>query len=330
MDATALLGHKDAVVGIDYDPINRLLLSSSEDSTLRIWDLRSNKAVRLLKVNGSADDNMGLCKFGETSVLAACGSTLHSFDIRNPSQIVLSSPDLSTALDDEINDFDVSAVHGLIAVPTDSGCFTILDQSLEPLVTSNIKKSHDDFCTVVRWMPDGKGLVAGGQDYCFSIWGYDGRDTATFRKKSRVEEFLHDSDDSNPGLIVNPPFVTGMEIVSDGLSCNVAVALGNGSVFTLEGSSDSLNTRKARFSKELHASSVACVAWMGDCGVQRARLWSAGTDRTLLLSRAWAEEADPEIRIQLQSKPNALKNIGSDSVAVSATDDNIYLYTVRY
>lgn len=332
MDATALLGHRDAVVGLDYDSSRRLLLSSSEDNSLRLWDLRTNKAARLVKVSAGVEESVGLCKFmkGETSVVAACGSTLLSFDMRNSAQIVVSSPNLSVKLDEEINDFDVSPYHGLIAVPTDSGCFTILDDSLQPLVVSNIRKSHQDFCTVARWMPDGKSLLTGGQDYSIGIWGYDGRDTATFRKKSRVEEFFRDPEDSNPGLIVNPPFVTGMEIVSDGLSCNAAVALGNGSVFTLEGSSDSINTRQARFSKELHASSVACVAWMTDCGVQRARLWSAGTDRTLLLSRAWTDDADPEVRIQLQAKPNALKTIDSSSVAVSATDGNIYIYTVRY
>jgi WD40 repeat protein len=188
--------------------------------------MRINKPVRLVKLKGDSD--VGLCKFTnsrDNGVLIATGSSLSLFDLRNTNQIVLSSPSLTSIADGEINDFDVASSHGFIAVPTDTGTLTILDESLKQIATSPATKSHDNICSVVRWLPDGKGLVSGGQDYSIASWSFDG--SLVSRKRSRVEEFLSPNEIESPGTTFNPPFVSGIDLLVDGLSSSLAVSLGN-------------------------------------------------------------------------------------------------------
>lgn len=46
-----LVGHQDIITGLDYSPKMNLLASCSQDGTVKLWDLRSNKAeVQTLKL----------------------------------------------------------------------------------------------------------------------------------------------------------------------------------------------------------------------------------------------------------------------------------------
>lgn len=66
------------------------LLSASEDGTARIWDLKTNKGIVLLKQTDNKE--IQRAKFAETLaypiVITAAGDSLNVFDLRKPSLIL--------------------------------------------------------------------------------------------------------------------------------------------------------------------------------------------------------------------------------------------------
>jgi WD40 repeat protein len=125
------------------------LLSASNDGTARIWDLRTNKGVCLLKATEKgevATAKAGLFKSAPFLAVTAINSKLNFFDLRKPS-LVLKEFGNSCNLD-EINDVDmISLDKGGIRVAScdDSGATVITDfsESLEPTFVKSLEDKHD-------------------------------------------------------------------------------------------------------------------------------------------------------------------------------------------
>ena len=88
---------------VDCSVVPEGLLSASEDGTARIWDLRTNKGVVLLKPEGSTTKEIQRASFGEQMdypiVATATDDTLCFFDLRKPSLILRST---QIELDEEL------------------------------------------------------------------------------------------------------------------------------------------------------------------------------------------------------------------------------------
>ena len=88
---------------VDCSVVPEGLLSASEDGTARIWDLRTNKGVVLLKPEGSTTKEIQRASFGEQMdypiVATATDDTLCFFDLRKPSLILRST---QIGLDEEL------------------------------------------------------------------------------------------------------------------------------------------------------------------------------------------------------------------------------------
>ena len=95
----SLLGHKGSVESLELTTglsiVPDGLLSASEDGTARIWDLRTNKGVVLLKPEGASTNEIQRAAFGANCdypiVATASGETLSFFDLRKPSLILKST-----------------------------------------------------------------------------------------------------------------------------------------------------------------------------------------------------------------------------------------------
>jgi len=107
---------------------NNLLASGSEDSTIRIWDITSQKSVRRLTdpsfYPSHPIENISL---HETSIFASTSSSIYEFDIRNPSAILLSSSLSQLQLPFDLSSLNQSTNH--ILVSTDDGEILLLDKS---------------------------------------------------------------------------------------------------------------------------------------------------------------------------------------------------------
>lgn len=273
-------------------------LSSSEDGTLRVWDLRSRRGVRAIvppQPAGSAAPcgTFGSCAFGNpadpfTSVLVASGPELFAFDLRGSAIVSRAPPTLSAQLADDINDFAVSPDGGLVAVPCDDGSVELL--SLSDLQRQRtLRGGHQNICSAARYRASGGELVTGGFDQRLLLW-----DPANgkLRAKHDARELFpaEESDEQpNPNQLVNPPFVLGL--AADGISDSVAVALGDGAVLVLLGGQRQQRRETPWVVPQAHAAATDGVTWLGSGS---SLLASAGRDRAL---RLWAVEgASPSSR----------------------------------
>lgn len=161
----------------------------SEDSTVRLWDLRAAKATRCIRsafseqpVTSVAWSRSCSGTEGSSTLYAAAGSSVHAFDLRVDG-IVLSTATQSCSFNtDEINQIDVHAdTYGsdVIAAADDSGAVCVISglatSDCEPSLMKVLRK-HTMFAYTVAFRPGhirGLELVSGGFDcmmYNWCVW----------------------------------------------------------------------------------------------------------------------------------------------------------------
>lgn len=84
---TLLRGHSDQVLSIASSPVSpSLVASSSADGTVRLWDLRQGRAVRLFRSESTAD--MQNIIFRQDSLLVSNGDNILAYDMGGTGVIV--------------------------------------------------------------------------------------------------------------------------------------------------------------------------------------------------------------------------------------------------
>ena len=321
MQGFALQGHQDASIGLDSYSSSSSLLSSSEDGTARIWDLRTLKAARLIKVPGGKDNGVGLCRFTPSGgVILSSSNQLMKFDLRGSDSILISKPAELVLLDDEINSFDICKSTGRILVPTDSGSLTVLDESLNIINSSAEHRNHSSICNVARWMPDGRSAISGGHDYSISQW-YEKDGKSLAGKKSTNVNLFSEPDGDGP-MVANPPFVNTLELAESPSMGKLVIGLGNGSVVVVDAGEDRLSYRNPTLFAFRHSLSVSGLSW---AKYSTCLFWSVGADSVLNLNSIM-NAANPSVCISLPSKPNDVHVVDNNTVAVSSVDGAVYLY----
>ena len=139
---TSFSGHKDSVTCVEYSPSLSLLASSSDDSSVRLWDARAARCcVRC--ITGCFDKNpVQLVAWAPpqgpmpNSLFAACGRDVLAFDLRASEGLLLRTASLALAdvcSPGEDGDDEISSLHvqpkggGLIAAADDSGAVQLLE-----------------------------------------------------------------------------------------------------------------------------------------------------------------------------------------------------------
>lgn len=120
-----LTGHEQAVTNIDVHPRDETIISSSRDSTFRVWDPR--KATTALTVshghNGSVTSAM-FSPVGNYVVSSSHDRTVKVWDLK-----FMKAPVTVIRTGANVSKISVSSYAGMIAAPLDNGEIRIYDLS---------------------------------------------------------------------------------------------------------------------------------------------------------------------------------------------------------
>ncbi|KAK9712083.1 hypothetical protein K7432_007373 [Basidiobolus ranarum] len=258
---TLLKGHKDSVLCLDISDTvlneRSLLATGSEDSTARIWDLRTNKAVWGFK---DFEDAVTSVKFASDKCpyqfFVSSGVKVHGYDLRNVESPIMTTPSITyEANEDEINQIAINEKSTLLATCDDNGEVKVIDISTQKLV-KRFRQSHNNIAMSVSFRAKKPWEVfSGGLDNQLIQWD--------FSRGSPIQVFdmSEDIDQQQANQLVNPPFVNSISISSDGKV--VASGLGDGTIQILAAGAKSGSRGKNSWNKGRlyggHSYSVAQV-----------------------------------------------------------------------
>ncbi|BBN09939.1 WD repeat-containing protein 53 [Marchantia polymorpha subsp. ruderalis] len=201
------------------------VISSSEDGSVRVFDLRSKGCVVTLNIS-SGDAVTSIClKNGDSSQLyCAAGNTVHSFDIRlGSSGRELQKYDHNT---DEINQVALNRNATYMAAADDSGEIKIIDLNNNKLYKT-LRGVHTNICSAVQFHPQKPWeVISGGLDSKIVKW-----DISKGRQLKIVDPDILSSN--SVGQMCNPPFVHALATHGDSsgeMGRLLAVARGDGAV----------------------------------------------------------------------------------------------------
>ena len=226
-------GHRASINCIDGTTIARSLIATgSEDKTVRIWDIRADRAIKC--ITKCFKSSVEAVKFGisdDYTIYAASDRVLFSFDLRTDG-IVVKSPIMiaRNAATDDINCLDMSSDGNFIAVADDAGVITIVNSRL--LAANNPKRlnGHTSIVNAVAFSPiNNCELMSGGFDYILNSWNLEtstrvGNPAAS----SNLSKLGNEVNDGVSARSINPPFIQDISYMCDGRA--LALALGDGSV----------------------------------------------------------------------------------------------------
>lgn len=158
-----LIGHTQPVFGLNFSKDNRYLLSSSSDSTVRLWSMDTKEAISIYRGHSFPVWNAKFSPLGHYFASASCDRTarLWSTDYTHPLRVFAGHlGDVNTV------DFHPNSNYIL----TGSGDKTLRFWELHTgecvrIFTGHLSGIH---CTVVS--PDGKHAISGGEDRDIMIW----------------------------------------------------------------------------------------------------------------------------------------------------------------
>ena len=316
----SLKGHKGPVVSlVEFDKASTVL-SSSEDRTVRLWDIREkNSCVRLIRIpptSGSA----GFAKSAGQLVVVSSGNRIFGYDLRADSRVILGESRFESTLsniEEDINDFDLS--DKTIAAPTDEGFVRLI--ALETFSETGRVAAHENIASVARFLPSGVQIASGGYDCKVAVSKVDG-DSLRTDKGFLVSSLIPEEDDYEEVHSINPPFVTSMQVSRK--NDQVAIGAGDGTVVVLDlhrGGSRIDSRRIAWGGARIHSVSVSSIDW-ADNGDS---IWSVGNDSVLLRM----DQVRLQVRYDLGFKPNSVLNLGGSRVAVGGLQQDIEIIDFR-
>lgn len=224
-------GHKACINCIDGTTLNRnLIASGSEDESVRIWDIRADRAVKCIgKCFGSSVEAVKFSIANDDTIYAASGKSLYEFDLRYEG-VLIQSPlavvENKTA--DEINALAVSLSGKYLAISDDAGIITVFDNEKLNAHRPKRLRGHNCLVNAIAFSPiDPHRLASGGFDYQLLNWDITAPGN-TFTAMVNIAKLGNNDFDEFTAKSVNPPFVQSLSYVCDGVG--IAVALGDGSV----------------------------------------------------------------------------------------------------
>jgi WD40 repeat protein len=223
-----LTGHKNSVVSVSYDSESGSLLSSSDDGSVRLWDIRTkNASVRLYRIPHN-DGDVGTCRKIGKLVTVCRGDSLFGFDMRSTESVIVATPSWTykcSNSDDDINDYGVSPCGSSLAIPTDNGDIEVLSLSTFQR-EHTFANAHSNIASVARYLPNRNNIVSAGYD-CY-INNYKVEDTiCKMDKKVAVGSLipLGEEETGSSNQSVNPPFGACLEVSTPDSDNNSQIAL---------------------------------------------------------------------------------------------------------
>ena len=231
-------GHKGSVLDItSFENDSSTIVTSSEDKTLRLWDLRTGKTRQC--ITGFGADPVNIVKYAPNDPHQLFGMTddaIVTFDLRREGLLVRDShstlyshtqPTTTPNDMEEVCELSSFAVHPkeslhLLAVGDDEGTVTVVN-SKSGEVTKRLSRTHSNVIGAVTFQPNSHNyLCSGGFDSLFCCW-----DCSRGRVCGEVINFSQRQPEQEQQM-ANPPFVHDLLYREGGRQ--VVVALGDGSL----------------------------------------------------------------------------------------------------
>jgi len=220
-----LSGHRGPITCADCADtvVGSLLATGSEDKTIRLWDLRSDRAWKSISNTSLFQQEIGSILVHENYVYCSNSTSLYVFDIRNE-LLVIKQPSqvYENMASDDINSISLNANNNILAVSDDHGTISLIER-----FTSNgiqkLQGLHTSIAGSIAFHPSiPTEIISGGFDCLLGLW-----DLQTRRVKCRTN-FSTVIGTTSGQQFLNPPFVHAVSYICNGhLICS---ALGDGSV----------------------------------------------------------------------------------------------------
>lgn len=247
-----LSGHKKDINCLDtkYNDSN-LLVSGSDDETIRLWDLRTNKTQKcFLRCFNAPIESTRFGFKNDYSLYAASHQQIYTFDIRM-GEVLITTPigklDLAVDdLNDEINAMELHPKQDFLAVSDDSGAVTVfpLDFTNTPILVNEagvrfkkLTRKHTSVVGALSFRPKSqREIISGGFDCQSCLWDFSrGRplNSVLFTTgASSTSPETQQPTSISPMNIINPPFVHAIGFTGSGRE--IVCALGDGSLRLLQ------------------------------------------------------------------------------------------------
>jgi WD40 repeat protein len=224
-----LKGHKECLNCVDSTTSSRnLIATGSDDKSVRLWDIRTNKAIKC--VVQCFESPVEAVKFSVSEdhlLYAASSNSLFTFDLRKDG-IIMKSPTsvITDAATDEINTIAVNLSGDFVAVGDDSGIATILETNNLKAYKPKRLNGHNSLVNAMAFSPvNPNSFVTGGFDCLLSTWDLDNPNGP---KSSVNMSKLGNEKNESTMKNINPPFVQNLSYIFQAMA--IVVALGDGSV----------------------------------------------------------------------------------------------------
>ncbi|MCY4403874.1 MAG: WD40 repeat domain-containing protein [Candidatus Poribacteria bacterium] len=200
---TAVLsGHSDRIRVLAYAPDCRTLASSSEDSTLRLWDINSSNEIatilgessNLVNVLASSPDGVPLTAWNEETARLLSNTTADPSRIRSLTFSNDGKTVVSGSVDGKIRIWEIETGRQLSSFSAHDGLVLALSFSpngkllasggsdtavrlweLESKHLLATFTAHSDSVYILAFSPDGEILVSGGRDPEIRLWNVAAR-----------------------------------------------------------------------------------------------------------------------------------------------------------
>lgn len=229
MEQRELKGHRSAVNCLDCPSSSgrQLLISGSEDRTVRVWDIATSKSVKCFHGCFAGDiEAVSLSRKDENIVFVVTTETAYSFDMRK--DCVLDSVPFSSCNHrfEDISAVAFSPKDNVIAVADNSECIHLIHlDSLCGFINEGVRKLrqvHRNNIGALAFSERKKEVISGGYDFLLCKWDVD-----LLKPSKRIEvESLSNIESSKQTL--NPPFITGIQYIPG--QPVLATTFGDGSV----------------------------------------------------------------------------------------------------
>ncbi len=286
----SLAGHKDSVncvVGRAGD--GAWLASGSDDESVRVWDLRTGRAVqRLGGVFQGAVTSVVASSAGEARLYASGPTAVFEFDLRRTDVLLNEASRVLGDDQEEINQVAVSTDRQHLAHCDDNGTVCVSDLGAFEVVLA-LEGAHDNIVSCLTFDPNASSnqLVTGGFDSQLIVWDIT---EGEVMHSTQIVAHADGASTASASQLLNPPFVHAMEFSRSG--AELAVGLGDGTVAILDWvttpGSPSIRSRQV-----LHAATVAHVHF--PVFAPQTHLMTAGNDGRLAVFDIARDAATREV-----------------------------------